>query len=157
MRNTNNSRIVLIDSNGENLGKVEYQYAQTRAYDQGLDLVEINRTDDSTVFKIIDQGKWKYEQKKKKKSQSHHTPTTKEMKFGMRIESHDLEVKINHIKKFLDKNHMVRIVVEMRGRERKYPELAFEKMTDLLSQLGDIKQDGLKKTNTNVSVLIRSV
>ncbi len=150
------SEVTLIDSDGHNQGRIKVQEAQRIAFDSGLDLIEVSKIDGISVCRIMDYGKWKYERNKKRKHQKSSNPTTKEMKFGMRIEKHDQQTKIDHISHFLEKGHPVRMVVEMRGRERAYPRLAMDKMDGMIAELrGSFKDfDDIRKTKGNVSTLL---
>ena len=108
------SEVMLINSDGQNWGRTKVQEAKRVASDLGLDLVEVGKNDGISICRVMDYGKWKYEQSKKKKQQK--TRNAKEVKFGMRIDKHDQETKIGHINRFLEKGHPVRMVIEMRGR-----------------------------------------
>ncbi len=148
------SEVKVLSVDGSLVGQMDFRQALDMAEEQGLDLVEVSKESGVSVYKIMDEGKWRYQQKKKQKHVT-HSHAHKEMKFGMRIAEHDQEVKMNHIRKFLDKGRDVRIVVEMRGRERANPQNAMEKMNGLLSMLdGTARTDEIKKTNANISVMI---
>lgn len=139
------SRVMLIDEQGRNRGEMVPSEAIRLADEAGLDLVEVNRQDDVSVCKIMDKGKWDYEKKKKAKKNTHsnlHKKPLKEIKFRVNIDQHDQDTKINHVKKFLRKGHDVRLVVELRGREKRTPEMAQNKMNTLIECL-----DGLTKTS----------
>ncbi len=129
--------------------------AKTLADEFGLDLVEVSSNGECRVFKIMDRGKWSYEQKKKKKSKRSGR-VIKEIKFRLRIEKHDLDTKISKVKKFLDKDYDVLITVELRGRERKRPQSATEMIGELAAMLdGLIKWDNVKKSGIAASLLVR--
>ena len=133
---------LVIDENGNKLGKMLIVQAKQIAKNAGLDLVEVHNKDNVSVCKIMDEGKWKYDQKKKsQKNKQHHLPP-KEVKFRVRIESHDQETKSRQVKKFLEKGHKVKIVVQSKGREIvANPQAADEKMKDILSKLEGYKYD----------------
>jgi len=96
--------------------------ARERAYDEGLDLVEVSATAKPPVCRIMNYDKFRYEQKKKlqeaKKKQT--TIDTKEVKFRPKTEEHDLNFKIKHIIKFLGQKNKVKITMRFRGREIVY-------------------------------------
>lgn len=99
----------------------------------GLDLVEVAPTSVPPVCRILDYGKFRYQQSKKlqdaKKSQT--TIQVKEIRLRPKTEAHDLQVKIKHIKKFLDQHDKVKITMMFRGREIAYTELGRKIMEDL--------------------------
>lgn len=150
--------ILVIDDDGNKLGQMHLSEARERAKEKNLDLVKISDKH-PIVYKIMDEGKWKYHQKKKQKLKTKGTVChLKEMKFRVGIDSHDQETKIKHIKKFLEKGSIVKIVVEMKKRERMRPELATEKIKSILLSLDGIcKIDGTKRTSSNISVMLRPV
>lgn len=105
------------------------------AEEKGLDLVEVAPNADPPVCKIMNYGKYKYEQQKKKKKQ--RSSSVKNIKMTPNIEAHDLEFKLKHIKKFLQEHAKVRVMVFLRGREILYPELAKELLYRITKELGD--------------------
>jgi len=112
----------LIDEDGGQLGVVTANEARERAYQAGLDLVEVSPNADPPVCRIMNFDKFRYEQKKKqqeaKKKQT--TVETKEIKFRPKTEEHDLNFKIKNIKKFLAQKNKVKITMRFRGREIVY-------------------------------------
>jgi translation initiation factor IF-3 len=111
----------------------------------GLDLVEVAPTSTPPVCRIMDYGKFRYQQSKKqqvaKKSQS--TIQIKEIRIRPKTDEHDLQVKIKHIKKFLSQNDKVKITMMFRGREIAYTDLGRKIMHDVqneLSEIGSIDQ-----------------
>ncbi|MBR5555352.1 translation initiation factor IF-3 [bacterium] len=118
----------LIDQNGENHGIVETSKALKMAYDADLDLVLINPTSEPPVAKILDYGKYKYEQEKRAKEakKKQHTVEVKEVKIRYKIDTHDYQVRIKSIQKFIAQGNKVKIVIMMRGREMQHSNLAFD-------------------------------
>lgn len=112
------NQVILIDSNGEKLGKKTLFQAQQIAEDQNLDLILVNNKD-IPVCKIADYGKIKYEKSKKQKSQNNKN-TLKEIRFGMNISEHDLGIKNNKVHDFLKKGHKVKYVLLLRGNTRNF-------------------------------------
>jgi translation initiation factor IF-3 len=106
----------------------------------GLDLVEISPNADPPVCKIMDYGRYKYEQTKKrqeaKKKQS--TFQVKEIKIRPKTGDHDLQVKISHIKKFIGKKDKVKITVIFRGREITLADLGRELLTRIIEETNEI-------------------
>lgn len=145
---------LVLDSEGNKIGHMKIGQAKSLAREQGLDLVEIDRQGNLSVVRIMDKGKWLYEQKKNAKKQVQHSAPQKEMKFRMRIDPHDLTIKCNKIQKFLEKGSDVHIVIEMRGRERANPSFAEEFMNKIIGRFPDSKVDKIKKTRSNVSTIL---
>jgi translation initiation factor IF-3 len=125
----------LIGEDGEQLGVMPVQKAQQIAYERGLDLVEVASTVSPPVCRLLDYGKYKYEQTKKerKAKRGQRVGLLKEVRLRPKIEEHDLEAKIKTTKKLLEEGNKVRLVLRFRGREVIYPELGWKvlrKVTD---------------------------
>lgn len=118
----------LIDQNGENLGVVETVKALKLAYDADLDLVVISPNQVPPVAKILNYGKYKYELDKKAKEakKKQHTVEVKEVKIRYKIDTHDYQVRIKSIQKFIAQGNKVKVVIMMRGREMQHSNLAFD-------------------------------
>jgi translation initiation factor IF-3 len=133
--------IRLIDQDGENVGVISPAAAIQMAEDVGLDLVEISPGATPPVCKIMDLGKFKYEQQKKaaeaKKKQK--VIEIKEVKFRPNIDTHDYEVKMRSVTKFLGEGDKVKVTLRFRGREMAHVELG----RDLLERIsGDVEEIG---------------
>ena len=98
------------------------------AYDADLDLVLINPTSEPPVAKVLDYGKYKYEQEKRAKEakKKQHTVEVKEVKIRYKIDTHDYQVRIKSIQKFIAQGNKVKIVIMMKGREMQHSNLAFD-------------------------------
>jgi len=118
----------LIGEGGEQLGMVPIQKALQIAYEQGLDLVQVASTVTPPVCRLLDYGKYKYEQTKKerKAKRGQRVGLLKEVRLRPKIEEHDLEAKIKTTKKLLEEGNKVRLVLRFRGREVVYPELGWK-------------------------------
>ena len=135
----------LIDSGGNQLGVVPTVDALKLAREQELDLVEVSPNAAPPVCKIMDYGKFKYQVAKKateaKKKQT--IIQLKEMKLGLKIEEHDLEFKIKHIRGFLEDGDKVKIIIMFKGREVLHVNMG-EKMAqqiiESLKDVGDLEQ-----------------
>jgi len=133
--------IRLIDHEGENAGVVTPARAVEMAEGVGLDLVEISPNAAPPVCKIMDFGKYKYEQQKKAAEAKKRQKTTelKEVKFRPNIDSHDYDVKMRSVTKFLEEGDKVKITLRFRGREMAHQEIGRE----LLQKIGgDISEMG---------------
>jgi len=137
------SQIRVIGEDGKMLGIMSPQEALKIAKSVGLDLIEIVPTAKPPVCKIIEYGKYKYEQSKKQNSSSSNKTKFKEIKFHPRIDEHDYQTKLKKICQFLERGNQVRIAVEFRGREMQYKELGSELLDRVISDAGE-----LCKTNT---------
>jgi len=124
---------------GEQLGVISLTEALAEAAKAGLDLVEVSPTATPPVCRIMDYGKFRYQQSKKvqvsKKSQT--VIQVKEIRLRPKTEEHDLEVKIKHIRKFLDQHNKVKISMMFRGREIAYTDIGRKIMEDLKNTLAD--------------------
>src|SRR3989339_274276 len=124
---------------GGQLGVISLTDAMTEAAKAGLDLVEVSPTAAPPVCRIMDYGKFRYQQSKKvqvsKKSQT--VIQVKEIRLRPKTEEHDRDVKIKHIKRFLEQRNKVKITMMFRGREIAYTELGRKIMEDLKNTLAD--------------------
>ena len=131
-----------MDSDGEQVGVMNLEEALKEAEKQGKDLVEVAPEADPVVAKILDYGKYKYQQEKKKKKQQ-KKKKLKTIKFTIKIEEHDFNTKVNHIKRFLKDGHKVRVTVFFRGREKAHKDKGYdlmEKVQDEIEEVGDVDQ-----------------
>jgi translation initiation factor IF-3 len=133
-------QIRVIGADGDQLGIMTPQDAMRIADEYGLDLVEISPTADPPVCKIMDYGKYKYEQQKKtqesKKKQV--TITLKEIKLRPNTDTHDIEFKMKHVRRFLEEKDKVKISVQFRGREMQHVERAKKMLIKLLEDVKDL-------------------
>lgn len=121
--------------------------ALKKAEDQELDLVEVAPDADPVVAKILDYGKYKYKQQKKKQNQQ-KKKKLKTIKFSIKIEEHDFNTKVGHIKKFLKKGHKVRATVFFRGREKAHKDKGYDLLNDItdeVEEVGDVDQKPTQK------------
>lgn len=133
----------LIDEEGKQIGVVSLKEALALAEEKGLDLVEIAPNANPPVCKIIDWGRFQYEQKKKEKSQKNKAKETKQLRISFRISPHDLEVKLKQASKFLEKKHKIKISILLKGREITKIEEAKEKLKNIalsLQAVGEIEE-----------------
>ncbi|MCX5820604.1 MAG: translation initiation factor IF-3 [Deltaproteobacteria bacterium] len=129
----------VIDMEGKQLGVISLADALTEAAKAGLDLVEVSPTAAPPVCRIMDYGKFRYQQSKKvqvsKKSQT--VIQVKEIRIRPKTEAHDLEVKIKHVVKFLEQHNKVKISMMFRGREIAYTDIGRKIMENIKNTLGD--------------------
>lgn len=131
-------RVVL--ATGEQLGVMTAREALAKAQSIGLDLVEIAGRADPPVCKIIDYGKYKYEQAKLKKQKSKSSTRMKEVKFRVGTGQNDYNIKLNRAEGFLDANHKVRFVLQFRGRENAHKDLGFVVLNRIIEDLKTMAQ-----------------
>jgi translation initiation factor IF-3 len=142
--------LFVVGSDGEKLGVMSKEKALVLARDEGKDLILIGATAKPPVAKIIEFGKFIYSQQKKEKKQKQRE--LKEVRVSYNIGEHDLEVKINHLKKFLVKGHHVRMSLMLRGRENMFRNEAFEKMKTIADSVGATIEAPVKIQGNNISV-----
>lgn len=127
----------LIDADGGQLGVFATYEALRKAEDAGLDLVEISPMAKPPVCKIMDYGKYKYEQQKKKHEQKRHQIVVKikEIKMRPATDEHDFQTKLKHIKRFLEDGDKVKITIRFRGREMAHVEIGQNMMKRVIEEL----------------------
>jgi translation initiation factor IF-3 len=135
-------QIRVIHEDGSLIGVLPTHEALKLAQEKGLDLVEINPKASPPVCKICNYGKFKYDEKKKmseaKKNQK--IQELKELTFRPNTDLNDLNHKIKSAKDFLEDGHKVKFTVRFRGREVTHPQIAHEKLTWIVQQLGNLIQ-----------------
>jgi len=129
----------LIDENGEMRGIVSIDEALRLADEANLDLVNISPNAAPPVCKILDYGKYRYEQQKKEKTakKNQHVTEIKEIRLSASIEDHDVEVKAKNAIKFLKDGDKVKVSLRFRGRERDYTQLGFDAMNKFAEMVSD--------------------
>ncbi len=142
------------------MGIVERYLALNRAREAGLDLVEVSPNSDPPVCRIMDYGKWLYQQKRKireaHKKTVHHSGTLKEIRLRPETDKHDLGIKVNHAREFLEKGHKVQFTMFFRGRQMLHRELGFEvleQITQSLIEMAKIERPA-RMTGRRITLLI---
>ena len=130
----------LIDEDGKQLGIVPIAEALGMARERDLNLVEVAANAVPPVCRILDYGKFKFEEEKKERQarKHQHTSELKELRLRPRTDEHDLQVRARHARKFLEEGHKVKLVVRFRGRENTHPEVARAQINRIASDLTDI-------------------
>lgn len=108
------------------------------AQEEGLDLVEVAANSRPPVCRIMDYGKYKYEQKKKKTNRPSHAATLKEIKLRPGTDQHDLNFKLNNVRKFLIEGDKVKVTVMFRGREMVHKSRGRDQLEEVIKQLGSV-------------------
>jgi translation initiation factor IF-3 len=130
----------LIDDEGNQVGVVPVDEALRIARDKGLDLVEVAANSRPIVCKIMDYGRFRFEQEKKNREakRQQHQIEIKEVKLRPNINSHDFETKLRHARRFLGQGKHVKITIMFRMREMRRPENGFELLARVREDLGEI-------------------
>ncbi|WP_394847160.1 translation initiation factor IF-3 [Pendulispora brunnea] len=130
----------VIGADGGMLGVLQTHEALRMAQEQGLDLVEVNPKAEPPVCKILDFGKYKYEEKKKtaeaKRKQT--VVEIKEIKLRPKTDDHDIAFKVKAARRFIEAGHKVKVTVRFRGREITHPEKAQEQLTIVIQATDDV-------------------
>jgi len=134
--------IRLINEENEQVGVVETSDALRMAEEAGLDLVEVSPEARPPVCKIMDYGKYKYEQSKKdqRSRQASKQQEMKEVRLGrsIKVDPHDIQIRVDRARKFLMEGHKVLLVQQFRGREMMHKNLGVQVLQDVVKELGEI-------------------
>jgi translation initiation factor IF-3 len=130
----------VIDDDGEQLGIMAPQQALVIAKQKGLDLVEISPTASPPVCRILDFGKYQYQEQKRAREAKKHQKTTelKEIKFRPKVDEHDYQFKKKHIERFLGNGDKVKATIFFRGREMAHPDIGRRILQRLVEELGEL-------------------
>ena len=150
-------KVRVVTADGRQLGVMSSQEAVSKAKSIGLDLVEIAEKASPPVCKIIDYGKYKYEQSKLKKQKPKTSTRMKEIKFRVRTGEHDYNIKLGRAEDFLDGGHKCRFILQFRGRENAHRELGFVVLEKIIEDLKTMAQvDQAPKLNGRAVAMILS-
>jgi translation initiation factor IF-3 len=154
------SELRVIGPDGEQLGIMSRADALKAAEEAGVDLVEISPNAAPPVVKIVDWGKYQYQKMKElqKNRKSSKANELKQMRFGLKIGSGDLDIKLRKIRGFLAAGHKVRIQIFYRGREMAHKELGYEMIDRIVALLEDdaILEQKPQMAGRNLSIVVRS-
>ncbi len=134
------SKVQVIDENGEKKGVMPIHDALNLAYDKKLDLVMVAQNAEMPVCKIMNYGKYKFEQSKREKEarKKQKTFELKEIRITPNIEQHDFEFKSKNARKFLEDGNKVKITLKFRGREMNYIKLGEQVLNKFIEELSDV-------------------
>jgi translation initiation factor IF-3 len=132
----------LVDESNNQVGVSTKEEAMSKAQEAGLDLVEVSPNSEPPVCRVMDYGKWLYQQKRRvrdahKKTQ-HPVATLKEIRLRPETDKHDLEIKVGHARAFLEKGHRVQFSVFFRGRQMLHKEQGNEMLNQITEGLQDL-------------------
>jgi translation initiation factor IF-3 len=133
-------QVRLIDQDGEMIGVMSAREALLRAYDVGLDLLEISPNAVPPVVKITDYGKYKYEQQKKANEARKRQKIVelKEIKVRPNIDDHDYEVKMRQMKEFIGEGDKVKVTLRFRGREMAHQDLGLKVLDRIRTEMAEL-------------------
>lgn len=134
------SPVRLIDDEGEQVGVVSIDEARELAQEKGFDLVEVAPDARPPVVRLMDYGRFKYEQAKAEKEakKKQHKVEVKQVKFRPKIEEHDFDFKTRHAREFIEEGNKVKVTVMFRYRELRRPELGEELLDRIQEELSDV-------------------
>jgi translation initiation factor IF-3 len=147
--------VFLVGSDGEQLGVKPLPEALARARDLQLDLVEVAPNANPPVARIMDYGRYVYEQEQRRRQSKRKASKVviKEMKFKPKIDEHDYATKMKHVTRFLDEGNKVKLTIWLRGREIAHPELGMKILRRIADDVADVaivesqpRQDGRNMT-----------
>jgi len=134
------SPVRLIDNEGEQVGVISIEEARELADERGYDLVEVAPDARPPVVRLMDYGRFKYEQAKAEKEakKKQHKVEVKQVKFRPKIEEHDFNFKTRHAREFIEEGNKVKVTVMFRYRELRRPELGEELLDRIEEELSDV-------------------
>jgi len=152
------SPVRLVDEEGEQVGIVSIEEARNAAEARGLDLVEVAPQARPPVVRIMDYGKYKYEQARKAREskKKQHQVKVKEIKLRPKIEEHDINFKAGHARRFLGDGNKVKLTMRFRGREMTHTELGqevLEQFVEMVSDVGEVEERP-KMEGRNMTMLL---
>ena len=147
----------LIGAEGNQVGIVALDEAKKQAEDEGLDLVEISPNAKPPVCKILDYGKYIYEQSKKEKNskKKQHTVVVKEIRMRPKTDDHDMDYKIKHARSFIEHKYKVKFTVQFRGRELAYKQFGvnlLERVTEAMEDIAKVESE-IKSEGRNMTII----
>ena len=152
------STLRVIDKEGSQVGIIPKEEALTLAEEQGLDLVLVSETANPPVCRIMDYGKYKFEQEKKAREakKKQHTADVKEVKMRYKIEDHDYNVRVNNAKRFLKSGDKVKATITFKGREIQHSDLAEDLLKRMATDLEEVAevQQAPKREGRNMMMLL---
>ena len=150
-------KVLVIASDGEKLGVVDTDSALAMAEEEGLDLVEVSPNASPPVCKILDYGKLKYQEQKKASEarKRQKTVDVKEIKMRPNIDTHDYQVKMRSVNKFLNDGDKVKVTMRFRGREMAHQNLGMELLHKVRDETSEIaKVEAMPKLEGRQMVMV---
>lgn len=149
----------VIGADGSQIGVLRRDEAIAQAYEAGLDLVEVSPNATPPVARIVDWGKYNYQKNKQQQKNKKKTVSDlKQIRMGLKIGDHDLDIKLKKIHKFLDEGHKVKVTAFFRGREMAHKDIGYkllERVTEKLKDIAIVDQEP-QLAGKHLSIVIRS-
>ncbi len=145
---------MVIDANGKSFGVVGYDQAMWLAWESGLDLVEVGASAKPPVTRLLDYGKYQYEQAKAESKGRARAPEIKEIRLTLKIGSHDFQVKEHQAERWLTDGDRVRVTVTLHGREMMFSERAKELIERMRHNLEATYEMPITKTGNRFSTIV---
>jgi translation initiation factor IF-3 len=133
-------RVLLIDEEGVKLGEFQKNDALSMTEERGYDLVEVGQSDGKSICKMMDHGKFVYDQKKKNKNNKSSTTKVKEIRLRPMTDEKDLMTLVNRARKFLTSGNRVKVTVRFKGRESQHLNLVRDQCKNVYLKLDDIAE-----------------
>lgn len=154
------SELRVIGPDGNQIGILSRAQALLEAEKAGLDLVEISPQANPPVARIVDWGKFLYQKTKEQQRSRRNAKTVeiKQMRLGLKIGAHDLDIKLRKMREFLEEGHKVKIMAFFRGREMAHQELGYELLNKIVDKLQDVAVVEQKPimAGKNLGIVVRS-
>jgi translation initiation factor IF-3 len=134
-------KVRLVDAENNQVGIVDRLFALEKSREANLDLVEVSPTSEPPVCRIMDYGKWVYEQKRKvreARKKTHHAGGLKEIRLRPETDAHDIEIKVKHAREFIEKGHKVQFTLIFRGRQMLHKDKGTEILGKIVESLSDV-------------------
>lgn len=149
--------MVVIGPGGNNYGLIGFDQAMVLAFDEGLDLVLVSPTAAKPVAKLIDYGKFVYEQEKllRKQKARQHAGEVKEVKLSYKIDEHDFQTKVERARKFLDEGLKVKVFLPLHGRENIFAARALEQIERFRQLIDAIYESQPQKMGNRFITIMR--
>ncbi|MBP0445212.1 translation initiation factor IF-3 [Roseomonas sp. SSH11] len=150
-------QVRLIDQDGEMIGVMSAREALARAYDVGMDLLEISPNAEPPVCKITDFGKFKYEQQKKANEARKRQKVVeiKEIKVRPNIDDHDYEVKMRQMKSFIEEGDKVKVTLRFRGREMAHQDLGAKVLERIRNEMAEtVKVESMPRLENRQMIMV---
>ena len=150
-------QVRLIDQDGEMIGVMSAREALARAYDVGMDLLEISPNAEPPVCKITDFGKFKYEQQKKANEARKRQKVVeiKEIKVRPNIDDHDYEVKMRQMKTFIEEGDKVKVTLRFRGREMAHQDLGAKVLERIRNEMAEtVKVESMPRLENRQMIMV---
>lgn len=148
--------MILINEEGRQQGLASRDQALFLAYEKGFDLVMLNEKSNPPIAKLMDYGKYVYSQEKQISKQKAKVKDVelKEIRMGIKISEHDMNVKINQAKKFLEIGDKVKLTIQLRGREMMFRDKVQPLLNKIISEAGGVLEKPTERLGTRFSVII---